>query len=53
MSAWMILRGMKTLDMRMKKHCENGLAVAEFLEEEEGGISKISSIKISSSIRAL
>ncbi|HBF0595693.1 TPA: PLP-dependent aspartate aminotransferase family protein [Clostridioides difficile] len=35
MSAWMILRGMKTLDMRMKKHCENGLAVAEFLEEEE------------------
>lgn len=31
----MILRGMKTLDMRMKKHCENGLAVAEFLEEEE------------------
>lgn len=35
MSAWMILRGMKTLDMRMKKHCENGLAVAEFLSEQE------------------
>lgn len=35
MSAWMILRGMKTLDMRMKKHCENGLAIAEFLSNED------------------
>lgn len=35
MSAWMILRGMKTLDLRMKKHCENGLALAEFLSNEE------------------
>ncbi|CAH2213340.1 trans-sulfuration enzyme family protein [Tepidibacter aestuarii] len=35
MNAWMILRGIKTLDMRMKKHCENALAVAAFLDEEE------------------
>lgn len=35
MSVWMILRGMKMLDMRMKKYCENGLVVVEFLEEEE------------------
>ncbi len=35
MNAWMILRGMKTLDMRMKKHCENALVVSEFLSTEE------------------
>lgn len=28
------MRGMKTLDMRMKKHCENGLALAEFLTSQ-------------------
>lgn len=33
-NAWMIMRGMKTLDMRMKKHCENGLALAEFLTSQ-------------------
>ncbi|MGG7163016.1 trans-sulfuration enzyme family protein [Clostridium ihumii] len=35
MSAWMIMRGMKTLDMRMKKHCENALAVAEYLSNRD------------------
>ena len=35
MSAWMILRGMKTLDMRVKKHCENAEALAEYLSNEE------------------
>lgn len=35
MSAWMIMRGMKTLDMRMKKHCENALTVAEYLSNRD------------------
>lgn len=35
MSAWMILRGIKTLDMRLKKHCENGQALAEYLSEQK------------------
>ena len=29
--AWLVLRGMKTLALRMEKHAENGRAVAEFL----------------------
>ena len=31
-NAWLILRGSVTLPMRMKKHSENALAVASFLE---------------------
>ncbi len=31
--SWLILRGMKTLPLRMKKHAENALAIAEFLSE--------------------
>ncbi len=30
--AWLALRGLKTLGLRMKAHCENALAVAQFLE---------------------
>jgi cystathionine gamma-synthase len=30
---WLISRGVKTLGVRMEKHCANALAVAEFLEE--------------------
>ncbi|WDV44975.1 methionine gamma-lyase [Clostridiaceae bacterium M8S5] len=30
--AYLILRGMKTLEVRMKKHCENAMKVAEFIE---------------------
>lgn len=30
--AYLILRGMKTLDIRMEKHCANALKVAEFLK---------------------
>jgi len=30
--AYLILRGMKTLEVRMEKHCKNAMAVAEFLE---------------------
>lgn len=32
MNAWLILRGLRTLDMRVKKHCENALEIAKFLE---------------------
>jgi cystathionine gamma-synthase len=31
MDAFLILRGVKTLAVRMERHCANGLAVAEFL----------------------
>jgi len=30
---YMIIRGMKTLHVRMKRHCENAIAVANFLEK--------------------
>lgn len=33
MSAWLILRGLRTLEIRLKKSHENGLAVARFLEQ--------------------
>jgi O-acetylhomoserine (thiol)-lyase len=32
MNAFLILTGMETLALRMQRHCENALAVAEFLE---------------------
>jgi len=28
----LVIRGLKTLELRMKQHMENGLAVAKFLE---------------------
>ncbi len=28
---WLVLRGIKTLHVRMKQHCENGKAIADFL----------------------
>ena len=33
MEAWLLIRSMRTLDMRMKKHSENALKVAEFFEK--------------------
>jgi len=30
--AWLVLRGVKTLALRMQRHCENARAVAEFLD---------------------
>ncbi|MER3402915.1 MAG: cystathionine gamma-synthase [Armatimonadota bacterium] len=30
--SWLLLRGMKTLAIRMRAHCENAMAVARFLE---------------------
>ncbi len=32
--AWLSLRGVKTLALRMRQHCSNALAVAEFLEAD-------------------
>jgi cystathionine gamma-synthase/methionine-gamma-lyase len=31
--AWLVLRGIKTLSLRMRQHCKNALAVAWWLEE--------------------
>jgi cystathionine beta-lyase/cystathionine gamma-synthase len=31
-NAWLILRGLETLSLRMKKHCENAMLIARFLE---------------------
>ena len=33
--SWLVLRGLKTLAVRMEKHCENAIAVAAHLESEE------------------
>lgn len=33
MDSFLALRGIKTLAIRMQRHCENGMAVAKFLEE--------------------
>lgn len=30
--AWLVARGLKTLGLRMERHCENAMAVAEYLE---------------------
>jgi methionine-gamma-lyase len=30
--AWLILRGIKTLPLRMERHCQNAQAIAEYLE---------------------
>ncbi len=37
---WLTLSGIKTLSVRMERHCSNGMAVAEFLENH----SKIKSV---------
>ena len=34
-NAWMFLRGIETLSLRMERHCENALKVAEHLERHE------------------
>lgn len=31
--SWLVLRGVKTLAVRMRQHCENAMRVAEFLEQ--------------------
>ncbi len=34
LDCWLVLRGVKTLAVRMEKHCENAAAIASFLERE-------------------
>ena len=34
-NAWMFLQGLETLHLRMERHCQNALAVAQFLESHE------------------
>lgn len=33
--AWQLVNGMKTLAVRMEKHCENAMKVAEFLQQHD------------------
>jgi len=33
--AWLILRGIKTLPLRIKRHCQNAQAIAEYLEAHD------------------
>ena len=44
--AWLVLRGLKTLAVRMRQHCENARAVVAFLQEhprvDEGALSRAS-----------
>ena len=31
MDSWLVLRGVKTLAVRMERHCQNGMAIAQYL----------------------
>ena len=42
-NAWMFLQGLETLHLRMERHCQNALAVAQFLESH----SKVSWVNYS------
>ncbi len=35
-NAWLLLKGLETLELRMTRHCENALRVARHLEERAG-----------------
>lgn len=35
-NAWVMLKGLETLDLRVERHCANALAVARFLEQQSG-----------------
>jgi len=39
--SWLVLRGTKTLALRMRQHEENGRAVAEYLRKQAGKIRKV------------
>ena len=34
-NAWMFLQGIETLPLRMERHCENALAVAKYLKDQD------------------
>jgi cystathionine beta-lyase/cystathionine gamma-synthase len=38
--SWLVLRGIKTLALRMRQHCENAMAVAVWLERH-GGVERV------------
>ena len=38
-NAWIFLQGIETLPLRMERHCENALAVAEHLQQHEAASS--------------
>ena len=40
-NAWLIMRGLVTLPLRMKKHCENAMKIARFLESH----AKVSAVR--------
>jgi methionine-gamma-lyase len=33
-NSWLLLRGIKTLDMRMERHCDSAMKIAEFLDRQ-------------------
>ena len=35
-NAWVMLKGLETLALRMREHCRNALAVAQWLEKQDG-----------------
>ena len=39
MDAWLVLRGTKTLHLRMRAHNENGMAVARFLQDHSASVA--------------
>jgi methionine-gamma-lyase len=45
--AWLLLQGIKTLELRMDRHCSNAMQVAQFLEKNNG-VSKVNYCGLSS-----
>lgn len=39
-NAWVMLKGLETLELRLERHCRNAMDVAKFLEKQ-GGITKV------------
>ncbi|HUN49516.1 MAG TPA: O-succinylhomoserine sulfhydrylase [Candidatus Sulfotelmatobacter sp.] len=35
-NAWVLLKGLETLDLRVRRHCQNAAAVADFLSRQRG-----------------
>jgi len=35
-NAWVLLKGLETLELRMQRHCENALTIARALEKQKG-----------------
>jgi O-succinylhomoserine sulfhydrylase len=39
-NAWVMVKGLETMELRVERHCANALAVAQFLEGQ-GGVTKV------------